>query len=223
MLTIMAAVLSGCELLLQQPVVVVPTEAPAKPEQLHANRIPALLGEAAAAFADNRLTTPAETSAYTIYLQVLALDPANAAAEQGIADIVERYLEWAITNAANFDISKATDYLRRAQSVDAEHPNIVAVRAMIEERRLARTEFHALESAELHARSARVESKLRKIGIEIGVSGASAVIIARNDAEGRWIYQQLNEIGGTRVRAELRFGERPGVRLIYPLQDPTSR
>ena len=151
------------------------------------------------------------------------MDPANAAAEQGIADIVERYLEWAITNAANFDISKATDYLRRAQSVDAEHPNIVAVRAMIEERRLARTEFHALESAELHARSARVESKLRKIGIEIGVSGASAVIIARNDAEGRWIYQQLNKIGGTRVRAELRFGERPGVRLIYPLQDPTSR
>ncbi len=210
---------SGCEALLRPP-----AEPPAEPQAVtvprevhpHAARIAHLLEDAAAAFDDNRLTTPVEDSAYLIYLQILGLDPDNAAAEQGIADIVERYLEWAISNAAEFNIRKATDYLRRATSVDPLHPNIAAVSAMVEERRRARTVFHALPSADLRSRSPPAIDTLLNIGAEISATGASAVIVARSDAEGRWIYQQLNASADTRVRAELKFGETPGVRLIYP-------
>ena len=212
--------LPGCALLQRTPGAdpesPAPATLPADPER---ERIAALLDEAATAFADNRLTTPVEDSAYTIYLQILAIDPMHAGTEQGIADIVERYLEWAISHAAEFNISKAVDYLRRARSVDPEHPNIAAVAAMLEEHRLARTKFHPLETAELRARSGRAIARLRGIGAEIGATGASAIIIARSDAEGRWMYQQLNDMADTRVRAELRVGERPGVRLIYPV-DP---
>lgn len=211
-------VLSGCELL-QRPAATEPGSVtpPARAGHPHAERIAALLDEASAAFADNRLTTPVEDSAYTIYLQVLSLDPTHAGAEQGIADIVERYLEWAISNAADYNIRRAVDYLGRARSVAPEHPNIAAVAAMLEERKRAHTKFHPLEPTGLRSRSGQALATLQSIGAEIGATGASAVIVARSDAEGRWMYQQLNDMAETRVRAELRFGEQPGVRLIYPV------
>ncbi len=213
--------LSACESLLRQPAETAAPAAqgPGAAGDPHATRIADLLLEAGDAFDDDRLTTPVDDSAYLIYLQILSLDPENVAAERGIADIVERYLEWAISNAGEFNLRKATDYLRRAASVDPGHPNIAAVSAMVEERRRAHTVFHSLPRDALRSRNAAAVDTLRDIGNQISATGASAVIVARSDAEGRWIYQQLNATAEARVRAELRFGETPGVRLIYPSPD----
>ena len=47
------------------------------------------------------------------------------------------------------------------------------------------------------------------------------MIRARNDAEGRWIYQQMADApGDRRIRAELTFGAPPGVDLLQLGADP---
>lgn len=59
-------------------------------------RIFSLLAKAEAAFAEDRLTTPLDDNAYLRYLQVLSIDPDSEKANQGIANIVEKYLAWSI-------------------------------------------------------------------------------------------------------------------------------
>ncbi|MFC6981009.1 hypothetical protein [Microbulbifer taiwanensis] len=44
------------------------------------------------------------------------------------------------------------------------------------------------------------------------------IIVARNDAEGRWIYQQLREaVPGYRVRGDIKLGSPPRLLLIQPV------
>ncbi len=220
---LLLAVVSGCELLK-------PPVAPADPVALHntaktavvphEQKIAQLLEEAQCAFSRDRLTTPAEDNAYIILLQILALDPANTAAERGISDIVERYLEWSITSANAGELRRAVDFLRKARSVDAVHPNIAAVSALVESATRAETRHFRFGPAELSARTAAVAEQIRQIGSGIDVARTSVVITARSDAEGRWIYQQLNDASDARVRAELLFGDEPGIRVVSEAPEP---
>ena len=174
-----------------------------------------LLDEAVTAFHDNRLTTPLNDNAYYRYLRVLALDPHNAEAEHGIADIADKYLVWAMDRAANGDYRSATEYLNKAKSVDEGHPNIPAVTNYINDRRGASRFLYRLPPGPLTDRADSVAKDIREIGVAATEHRALCIITARSDAEGRWIYQQLNSATSIRIRGRIEIGETPEIRLVY--------
>lgn len=192
----------------------VPVVQPPTQEQLEIDR---LLLEAGEALAGNRLTTPAEDCAYYRYLRVLTLDADNRQAQQGINDIVEKYLNWALRDAELKKFKRAEGYLNKARTVDETHPNIDAVAEQIALKSKARTMTYRLSYEGLDIRADWITEELLEIGKEVQRQNATVVITARSDAEARWIYQQLNHgVGEVRVRGEVKLGAIPSVRLIYP-------
>jgi len=192
-----------------EPVVQQPTQ-----EQLE---IKWLLADADEALAHNRLTTPAEDCAYYRYLRVLTLDPDNRKAQQGIHDIVEKYLDWAIRDAVLKKFKRAESYLNKARTVDETHPNIDAVAEQIAQKSNARIMTYRISTEGLNIQADWITAELMDLGKEVQKQNASVVITARSDAEARWIYQQLNHgAGEVRVRGEVKLGSIPSVRLIFP-------
>ncbi len=217
-IVIVALCLTGCELQPTRPATEAPrpahtsvTEGPTEREQ----QINRLLGMAYIAYTESRLTTPVEDNAYLHYSQVLALDTDNEEALLGLNQVVERYLEWAISNVDRGNFSIATDYVNKASSIDEFHPNIPAVRNLIADQQNRDRRSVPLSTAGLSARDPALSAELVKIGKFAASNEATVIIHARNDAEGRWIYQQLNSEAETRVRARLELGTRPRLRLLY--------
>ncbi len=181
----------------------------------HQSKIAILLDQAYIAFEQNKLTTPIDDNAYYIYLQVLSIDPKNASANQGITEIAEKYLEWAINSAEDELYQKAHDYLSKARSVDESHPNIAAVQRMIEDHETANRRTYRLSNEALKSRTNWLIEELHDIGKVAENQDAVIVIKAPTDREGRWIYQQLNNGTVNRVRATFKAGYAPSVQLIY--------
>lgn len=198
-----------------------PTSPATSPESDTASRareIAQLLHEAEIALEDNRLTTPVDDNAYLRYLRILSLDPDNEDADAGIVAIVEKYLSWALEQAEAGNLRLATRYLRNARSIDADHPGIESIGNRINELEIASRDTHALPEAPLDERSAEIVSELQRLARLATSRDALVVISARTDAEGRWIYQQMNEATPQRVRARLELSSRPRIRMVY--KDP---
>lgn len=174
-----------------------------------------LLEEAAQLVRDNYLTTPLDDNAYLRYLQVLALEPDNQEAEQGLSNIVEKYLAFAINNVQLRRLGKATHYLNKARSIDETHPNIAAVSAAIESAEQSSILEYTFRTTVIEAQGAEVIEQLRDIGATIGQLDASIVIQAPSDRMGRWIYQQLNEVEEQRVRARFTRASQVRIQLQY--------
>lgn len=166
-------------------------------------------------FKYNLLTTPVTNNAYLFYGRVLALDPDNHEARQGIYNIAEKYIEWAIDNANAGNFSLAKSYLGKAASVDPNHPNIPAVTRLINEHRNANKLVYYLATDGLDQKSTWLVQELQDIGHTVDEKKATVVITARTDAEGQWIYQQMNNATPSRIHARLELGNEPHVRLIY--------
>lgn len=218
-LTALAALLLvGCEAWLHPPVPPPDedvTPAPAPEESARRKEIEFLLDEAYTAFQQDKLTTPLNDNAYYRYLRVLSLDPENAEAEQGINDIVEKYLEWAIDYARDGRFSMARRHLNKARSVDETHPNIPAVAKLIDDQATADRMTYRLSPDRLRQRTPSMVEELVGIGREASSQGATVVIYARSDEEGRWIYQQLNSATPERIRARIELSTPPRIRLVY--------
>ena len=193
-----------------QPVVTTPAAPVRDP------RIQRLLEEAYFAFMESRLTTPIEDNAYYRYLQVLAIDPTNEDANTGISNIVEEYLDWSLESVANRNFRAATNYLNKARSVDDTHPNISAVETRITEYRNASEEHYSLDPLVLNSKTTETPQTLVAIAQRIQETAANVIISARSDAEGRWIYQQLNAQTDNRIKARFERRSKPGVRLVIP-------
>jgi len=178
-------------------------------------RIFPLLAKAEDAYAEDRLTTPLDDNAYLRYLQVLSIDPDNEKANQGIADIVEKYLAWSIENVHMARYRRARDFLNKARSVDGNHPNIAAVENMVNSYANGKTQTFELSRKSTMLRDPETVSTLRAIAAEISKHQATIVIEAPSDATGRWIYQQLNEAAEERVRARFEMASRVRIHLYY--------
>lgn len=189
-----------------------PKPVPANP---HRGEIQALLQQARYDFDHNKLTTPENDNAYLYYRRVLSLDKDNQDAQQGIYDVAEKYLEWAIDNANDGNLGLARRFLGSAQSIDPEHPNIPAVVKLIDEHQNANKLTYYLQVDGLDSRSAWLASELSDIGRSASKRKATVVITARSDAEGRWIYQQMNNGSPERIHARMEIGDEPCVRLVY--------
>jgi tetratricopeptide (TPR) repeat protein len=187
-------------------------------EQLRYQRMIAdILYEGIKALHANRLLTPPDISAYAYFNRVLATEPDNAAAQQGIQDIVLKYLQLADAAGRQGQFDSARSYLRRAEQVDRNHPGILPAWATLEAEMKSSDVIHSLSARDLASQSAQLLEQLTQIAVQLRDSGAFFLITAPNDAQARWIYAQMQAaVEGHRLRGNIELGDTPTIRLIMP-------
>ncbi len=192
-----------------------PPPAPAKMSLADADRLDALLEKGDRAFKDNRLLTPIDNCAYDYYREALKVAPDHPAALHGLQRIAERYVAMAEQAAERGQYAAARKWLDHARLVDPDLDSIANAGTQIEMRSSAQRDHTSLDTDQLTSRSSALSSVLKTLGAKAKARDAWVVIRARNDAEGRWIYQQMADSpGDRRIRAELTLGSPPGVDLL---------
>lgn len=99
-----------------------------------AARVEDLLARAAVDIEAARYTEPAGANAYEKYRDVLALDPSNEAAREGIAHLARRYLELARRDIDGGRLARAEHYLARAEALDPGRLETIAAREALTRR-----------------------------------------------------------------------------------------
>lgn len=192
-----------------------PTVPEPSPPTVDRARIDALLDAAEQALADQRLLTPAEDSAYGYYAKVLELEPDQPDAAAGFERIVEAYLALAQRAVERERWAGARSMLDRAALVDASHPGIAPLRRQVELLVGAERLTLPLDRGALRQRRADVAARLATFGRRARHARARVSIRAGSDAEGRWIYEQLNKAPGEgRIRGGIEIGIPPQVTIL---------
>lgn len=174
-----------------------------------------ILYEGMRALREDRLMTPAENSAYRYFSRVLALEPENVVALDGMQDIVQRYLQLADTASRQGQFANAETFLRRAAQVNPEHPGIDGAYRSLEVERERTHSVHVLNSRQLRNGDAALVQELSELAQTVAQLDAFALITAPNDELGRWIYAQLQGgIENYRIRSNIEIGAQPTVRLV---------
>jgi hypothetical protein len=190
--------------------------APASPAPpIDTDRLDLLLEQGDRALAAGRLLTPIDECAYDYYRQALVAAPNHPAALHGLERVADRYIGMAEQAAERGQFDTAKTMLKHARYVDPDRPGIAEVEATIELRSNAKRRHVAIDAAQLSEREAGLAEELKTLGAQAKAQDAWVIIRARNDAEGRWIYQQLAAASGEkRIRAELTIGAPPAVDLL---------
>ncbi|MEH6557459.1 MAG: hypothetical protein V7459_06180 [Oceanicoccus sp.] len=179
--------------------------------QRHHMRI--LLASAERALASDRLTVPEYDNAYGWYQQVLAIDQTNAEAHWGMLQITERYLQLAEQAFSRGSRGKGEWMLQKALAIAATTEQIESVRSRFKAQPTDR-EF-LLTIADLTARNDIITAKLIELALIAKKAQSRLLIVARNDAEGRWIYRKMREaVDGYRLRGNIKLGSVPRIVLL---------
>ena len=211
----LVALLSACQTSQSPELLPVEDRRGREAPQVEEGTLDRLLAAAEQAMAEDRLTVPEVGSAFALYQEVLALKPNHAGARRGLEKIVERYVQLALRAAERQRFPQARSMLVRARLVDPAHPAIEPTGQQVALLEGARRERVPLDGAQLQRRTAAVAQRLQRLGGRAGRPGCRVAINARSDAEGRWVYQQLNRgAGDFRVRASLTVASPPTVELI---------
>lgn len=197
-----------------------PDPVPPEPAWSEAAYLAELLEQAEVALKQDRLLVPEAGSAFALYREVLRSDPRNPIAHAGMQRITERYFELAEANWRVGNVSEAELMLRRAQDVAATPAQVARLKASWPappkrvEPKLPSNSF-GLSTEALSERGPAIQSRLREVAERAQTADSRLLIVARNDAEGRWIYQQMREaVTGYRLRGNIQIGAQPRVVLI---------
>jgi serine/threonine-protein kinase PpkA len=130
--------------------------AEARNERLGA--LDAQLDAADQALRSGRLSAPAQDSAVQRYRDVLAADPANARARDGLRRIAQAHLAQAQRQAADYEFEQANDLLRLAEAADPQTPGLAAARGKLREleRKRGQAATPAPDNAERQQRIAQL-------------------------------------------------------------------
>lgn len=113
--------------LLQNELQVVVTETPERAETIEQ-----LLSKGQQSLDDFRLLTPEEDNAYGYYRAVLLLDPGNDDANEGIQEIIDRYITLVKSAAEQHEYARAKRYVTRGLSIQPENRELLALQDSIE-------------------------------------------------------------------------------------------
>ena len=172
---------------------------------------------------EDRLLTPVDDNAHGRFRRVLAMDPDNELALQGLQDIVLRYVELAEEATYQGLFDEAEVYLQRASFVDENHTAIAQARAAIERERNSGDLFFDLEASAVVNRRDTVVNRLTDIARQARQHEAFFLITAPNDNHARWIYSVMREaVPGYRLRGNIEMASRYSIRLRMP-EDEGSR
>jgi len=222
-----ALILAGCVHQPVSPVVAVPPEPDPKVLQVQRRErdIQQLLNAAERALAADRLTKPAHDNAYDRFQAVLLLHPNHPQAISGLQQVMLRYLALARQSAARSELGKARALLERARLVDKDNPQIAELDRQLAAQQArrrsdadnlnAQSSEYMLSASELDKRGKKIVTQLQQIAQQARGSGEFLLIVARGDAEGRWIYQQMKEaVPGFRLRGDIQLGRQAKVLLL---------
>lgn len=182
-------------------------------EENRRHQLRILLANAERAFASDRLTIPVYDNAYSWYQQVLAIDETHAEAHWGMLQITERYLQLAQQAFSRGSRGTGELMLQRALAIAATAEQAESVRSRFKAQPSDR-EF-LLAIADLTARNDTIKVKLVELALVAKKSQSRLLIVARNDAEGRWIYRKMREaVDGHRLRGNIQLGPVPRIVLL---------
>lgn len=174
--------------------------------------------------AQDQLLTPANDNAYDYFRAALKQDPNNARAKGGLQGIVMRYVDLARQAAARGHYSQAKTMLNNARIVDPTNLLIKEVADTLDQQiksappvepyRGGPNEF-LLEASRLGKDDPQLLAQISDIAHKVKDTNSLAIIIARTDVEGRWVYQQLRAaVPGYLVRGDIKLGSPPRVQLV---------
>ena len=196
-----------------QPPAQPPASTPAKPVQMSGGpdsqadqrkaEIGRLLAEADALFNAGKLTTPKGANALERYNQVLFLQPLNRKADEGLRNIIGKYVEWAKSRLKVEDYAKAEQFLSRAEKVREGDGRVLALRDELRkaketaESRNAKAETERRRKAEEQARieAARKERERR----ETERKRREAASAAERSSDGRYTKSSKGVITDSRT------------------------
>lgn len=177
-------------------------------------KIAALLALAKAAFERDNLMRPKADNAYDWYRQVLAIDGANKSAHQGLRAVGARYLQLAEQAFQQHRRQRAEGLLVRGLAVSVTPSQAEALRQRYPYRPPAANEY-LLPKNGLVKKTDDLFEMLSELAIRAKELPSRLLIVARNDAEGRWIYKQMRDsVDGYRLRGNISIGQRPKIILI---------
>ncbi len=195
------------------PPPVVQKPAPVTKEQQVVNML-VLNGEYT--LSQNQLLTPKNDNAFDYFRAALKLDPNNQRAKGGLQGIVMRYVDLARQAAARGNYSQATTMLNNARIVDPNNLLIKEVSAALTEQiksappvepyRGGANEY-LLDGNLVGKDDPQILARIAEITNKVKQTNSFAMIVARTDVEGRWIYQKMREaVPGYRVRGDIKLG-----------------
>lgn len=178
------------------------------------NSIAAMLAEARRAMSEDRLMMPKQGSAYYWYQQVLTIEGSHPEAHQGMREMGAQYLRLAEQAYKLNRRARAELLLGRAMKISASLADVEAMKARYPERIKPNNEFH-LAVKDLSRKNSQTIAQLRLLAEKARQLPSRLLIIARSDAEGRWIYKQMRQsVEGYRLRGNIKVGRVPKVVLI---------
>lgn len=176
-----------------------------------------LLFAALQALDADRLLTPIDDNAHARFQRVLAYDPDNEIALQGLEDIVLRYLELAMDATRQGLFEEAETLLGRARFVDEDHPEIAIAAELLQSERQSGDLFFNFDARELARRSESAQVQLIDIAEQAREHNAFFLITAPNDDLARWMFGVMREaVAGYRLRGNIELANRGSVRLRMP-------
>ncbi|WKD49423.1 N-acetylglucosaminyltransferase [Microbulbifer spongiae] len=220
---LVAGVLGACSANkpIRPPATPPPEKTGPSPEEIRQSNVTFFLKRAEQALRKGYLTQPAGASAYDYYLRAQQLDPGNRRARAGIQTLVVTYVEQAREALRQRGFGEVETLLKRAEMLAPGNSLVVELRRqLVRERERARFDLPEGESiglpvAELNARSEQLAGQLQRLARRIRSEQLRVIIVARDDAEGRWIYQQLREaVPGYRVRGDIKVGSPARLLLV---------
>lgn len=173
-----------------------------------------LLYDALKALQQDRLLTPIDDNAYSRYQRVLAYDPENRLALEGLQNIMNRYLALAEEAGRQGRFPVAQSLLERARFVDEDNPAIVQAQQWLDSEMNSGDLVFELPLPSLTARSAEVTQQLADVAATAQEQDAFLMITAPTDELARWMYSTMREaVPGYRLRGNIELGAHAIIRL----------
>jgi hypothetical protein len=176
-----------------------------------------LLYEALQALDNDRLLTPVDDNAHGRFQRVLAFEPDNELARQGLVDIVQRYLQLAEQSMRRGLFDEAKSFLDNARFVDAGDEGIARVSLALQAEMNSEDLFFSLDNREFAARSDGAKARLEDIAKQAQLTNAFFLITAPNDELARWMFGIMRDaVSGYRLRGNIELASQTSIRLRLP-------
>jgi hypothetical protein len=175
------------------------------------------LYEALQALDDDRLLTPIDDNAHGRFKRVLAMDPENEIATDGLERIVLRYVDLSLEASRRGLFANSEALLENAKFIDEDHPALVQAWLSLQSERNSGDLFFNLDNQEFSARSESAAKQLVDIAEQAKLHDAFFLITAPNDNTARWMFLEMrNAVEGYRLRGNIELASQTSIRLRMP-------
>ena len=195
-----------------EPEIVLPSQ-PSQEERFVADT----LFEGLQALDQDKLLTPVDDNAYSRFQRILAIDPSNEIALEGIEQILLRYIELSVEASRRGQFDDAESFLERAAFVDKDHSALNEAQVLLDSEINSEDLIFNLDSEDFMNRTEEAVAQLEKIARQAREHNAFFLIIAPNDSLARWMYLQMRSaVEGFRLRGNIELANQISIRLRVP-------